>query len=159
MLHNIGGERNADERRVVIEAFQTVMERQDQKEGQRPDDDHQKEPSAGMFLAGVGIGIPGRTQKIQSVTDDVDDVFPVDDHDGDNGAQMEQHVKKHVPLLGGLHMKNVLQHRQMTGAGDGQELRHALDKAKEDGSQNGQGPHSSRRITYIWQSKCNVGIY
>ena len=60
-----------------------------------------------------------------------DDVVPVVDEHGDQRAQVEHHIQKQVGFLSGLQAKEVLQQGQMAGAGDGQELRNALDKAQE----------------------------
>ena len=75
---------------------------------------------------------PGFPDKGQAVPDDPDDILPVNQHDGRHRAQMEKDFKEHVSLLRRLHVEHVLQHRQMAGAGDGQEFRHTLYKAQKD---------------------------
>ena len=78
----------------------------------------------------------GILDEVQRVHHDAADIRPVGRKDGYQRTQMEQYIKEHMPLLGVLEVENVLQHRQMAGAGDGQKLRHTLNKTKKDRSTN-----------------------
>ena len=44
---------------------------------------------------------------------------------------MQQHVEEHMTLFRSLQVENILEHREMAGAGDGQEFRHALNEAEK----------------------------
>ena len=59
------------------------------------------------------------------------DVLPVVDENGNEGAQVQQHIEKQV-AVGRRHAKEVLEQGQVAGAGDGQELRHTLDQPQEN---------------------------
>ncbi len=58
---------------------------------------------------------------------------PVGDEDRHQGAQVQQDVKKLGDVLRPVHVEKLTGNGQMAGAGDGQELRHALDQAQQDG--------------------------
>ena len=55
---------------------------------------------------------------------------------------MQQHVKKAGDLRRSGLAQQMLRDGQMTGAGDGQELRHALDEAQQDRVQQCQCTHA-----------------
>ena len=44
---------------------------------------------------------------------------------------MQQHVEEHMTLFRSLQVENILEHREMAGAGDGQKFRHALNEAEK----------------------------
>ena len=58
------------------------------------------------------------------------DIPPVVDEDGDQRAQVQEHVKKQVPV-GARQTEEVLEQGKVAGAGDGQKLGNALDQPQE----------------------------
>ncbi len=104
---------------------------------------HQQKPPAGMLLPLLRGAVPGHTDEIQRIGDDVDNVLPIYSQDGDHRAQVEHYIKKEMPLLGTLEMKEVLQHGQMPGAGDRKKLRDPLDQAEKNGIEYGHDIGSS----------------
>ena len=54
--------------------------------------------------------------------------MPIDDAHRDQRSEMKQHI---VQLIRLLHLKKVLEQRQMSGAGDRQKFRHTLDQAQD----------------------------
>ncbi len=44
---------------------------------------------------------------------------------------MQKYIEEHMSFLCRLQMENILEHRKMTGAGDRQKFRHALNETQE----------------------------
>ena len=87
--------------------------------------------------------IPGRVSSIVNYRADMEhriedleerfvpDIVPVCGEHRDQGAQVQQHVKKLRNLQAG-HAQQVLGDGQVTGAGNRQKLRHALNQSQND---------------------------
>ena len=79
---------------------------------------------------------------IEELQNHVPDVLPISGEYGEQGAQVEQHVKKRRHRRRAGDVQQVLRNGQMAGAGHRQELGHPLDDAQEDGGKQGQGIHT-----------------
>ena len=64
--------------------------------------------------------------------EELHNVLPVVHENGNEGAQVEQHVKEQAAVCGGQ-AKEVLKQGQVARAGDGEKLRHPLDQSQENG--------------------------
>lgn len=83
----------------------------------------------------MGVSSPGGLahggDAPEELQDHVFDVLPIIEEDGDEGAQVQEHVEEQSPALCAAQAKEVLEQGQVSGAGDGQKFRHALDEAQE----------------------------
>ena len=67
----------------------------------------------------------------EELQDHVSDVRPIVDKDGNEGAQVQEHIEEQSPALCAAQAEEILEQGQVSGAGDGQKFRHALDEAQE----------------------------
>ena len=132
------------------------MEGQNDEQRESADDDHQQKPRPHMLAPCLSRRELRLPKNGKGVAENGFDVLPIDSQNGDHRAQMQQHVEEHMSLLRRLHMKHVLQHRQMSGAGYGKKFRDALYDTQENGSPNRQKAHSSImncRRSGLWITK------
>lgn len=76
-----------------------------------------------------------RRDSQEKLPDHIHNILPVVDAYGHQCSKMEQHRKEEVGLLRILSAEKILEQGQVAGAGNGQELRHALKKAHGNGKQ------------------------
>ena len=132
-------EKQADGNRVVVKLLHLVLDRKDEHERERGKDDEQhearhRERTTVRALAGAqSLAL----EEPDQLAHHLHDVAPIDDEDGNERAEVEHDVKEQMALLRGGHVKQILQHGQMSGAGDGQKLCNALHQTENDCIQNG----------------------
>ena len=69
----------------------------------------------------------------EKLQDHIPDVAPVGGEHRQQSAQVQQYVEKLRDVRGAGHAQQMLRDGQVAGAGNGQELRYALDEAQENG--------------------------
>ena len=136
-----GEQRGGHEIHVVSQGFNGVLYGQHGEKGQGAHDDQQDHPPGGGDAAGGGP-VDQVAYSIEELQDHVPDILPVGGEDGEQGAQVEQHVEKGRAFRRAGDVQKMLGNSQMAGAGHRQELGHALDNAQEDGGKQGQGIHT-----------------
>ena len=124
---------------MVIQLLHFVVDRQDQKQRQRRKDDHKYHARRRKLLPALLSRQARIAEKRERLAHHGHDVPPIDDADRNECAQMQQHVKKQMAVLCGRHMKQILQDRQMSGAGDRQKLCDALHQTEQNRIPDGHG--------------------
>ena len=78
-------------------------------------------------------GLPGQGAHIDEGKDFINhflQILPVHDEDGNKGAQVQQNIKKHMPIVG--HFEKVIHDGKMPRTGDGQKFSDPLYKAQQN---------------------------
>ena len=119
-------QRDADEGGYVVELLHLVVYGQHEKERQRADDYHHEKPrGAEIALHGSTVRTTSAAQHDEHLSHHGYDVAPVADADGDERAEVQQHIEKQVIFARG-EGKQILQYGKVARARYGQKLRYAL---------------------------------
>ena len=124
-------QRTGDKPGIIVEVVDVLLNGQDRKQRDSAHDDQQHHTAGrrGLFLRRIRVHQRGAAP--EELLHHGDDIVPVIDKYGDQGAQMEHYIQKQVGLFGRLQAEEILKQRQVAGAGDGQELRNALNQAEK----------------------------
>ena len=147
-------EGDADKDAVIIQAFEQILDRHDQHQRERGQNDHEEQTRARIPLPPLSGHRP-QVQQRKSLVHHRDDILPVDHADGQQRAEMQQHVKKQMSFFGRRQAEKIVQDRQMTGTRNRQKLRQALNQSQQDRISNAHriNPHGNRKddfTTFLW---------
>ena len=106
---------DADKNTVIVEPLQQILDRHNQDQRQRGQNDHKEQPRAGIPLPTLAGHRP-QVQKSQSLMYHSDNILPINHANGQQSAKMQQYIKKHMSFLGRRQTEQIVQDRQMAGA-------------------------------------------
>ena len=67
---------------------------------------------------------------MEGLDEELDNIIILNDEDGNEGAQVQQHIKKHMPIVG--HFEKVVHDGKMARTGDGQKFGDSLYKPQQN---------------------------
>ena len=117
----------ADKNGVGAKGLYLALKGQHQKQRQGAHNDQQHQPPGLGRVAPGGLAGKKRGQTPEKLRNHLYHILKIVDAYGHQGGKVEQDVKEIVRLF---HAEEVLEQGQVPGAGDGQKLSHALDKAQ-----------------------------
>ena len=94
------------------------------------ENDHQEKPGRRIMRPTLTRERAG-VQKAQDLIEHLHDILPVHHTHGKKRSEMEQHIEKHMAVLGRRHVKQVVENRQVSRRGDRQKLGNSLDQTKD----------------------------
>ena len=121
-----------DKKGVLIQQLHAVLDGEHQQQRQSGHNDHQNH-TAGRNIRRLALGQLAQMNHAEKLPQQLTNIPAVRKEHGHQRAQVQQHVEKHVVMLHIGQLKKMLKQRQVSRAGDGQELRDALHQTQNDG--------------------------